>query len=821
MGSVVDDEEGEIELGEEREREFDVEETIFVAVSKKVEESKTMLFWAIENFAGKRICVLHVHQPQFVAELTANRYFYGNRVKQLDVEALMEVERQKMHELLDQYRHVLLQAGVEADKVGIETDNIEKGIVDIVARHDIRWLVMGAAAEKYYSKKLVELKSKKAIFVCQQAPTSCNVWFVCKGCLIYTRGGRKDKSDLEIVPPLLLPNSDMENELPENLESESLTDELRFLEQGVNDLERISRSLSLQCSSHSSLSTDTLVGTSMLTSWPTHEEENSQGQEAIGFYSRLEQVIRDAKSSKHREFEEVVKRWKEEDNAMEARCKANFIFTNCFNFLGAKALEDLCAKELTQRKEMEEALTREKKEKERMKNRQDELMKELQMVQDQKSILEGRLEESKSTAQELEEKIISAVELLISFKERRDRLRIEHGNAVAEVKKLSKLLNGEVSSFCSVQIPTFSFMEINELTHDFDPSRKIGEGRYGTVYRGILRHMHVAIKMLPSYGSQSQLDFQKEVEVLSRVRHPNLVTVIGTCPESRSLIYEYLKNGSLADHLACKDNTSPLSWQIRTQIVADICSALIFLHSNKPCIIHGNLKPSKVLLDANFVSKLGDLGIFRLIPQKEHPAYTTKLCNNLEGISMYMDPEYLETGKLTPESDIYSFGILMLQILTGRPLLSVVKDVKCALENENFNAVLDFSAGDWPLEQAKQLAQLGLRCCEKHPLNRPDLVLEIWPLLEPMKASCVASASCLVSKKLHRIPSHFMCPIYQEVMTNPQIAADGYTYESEAIRGWFDSGHDTSPMTNLKLEHCKLVPNYALQNAILEWNQQL
>ncbi|KAM3682238.1 hypothetical protein ACJW31_12G057800 [Castanea mollissima] len=757
MGSVVDDEVGEIELEEEREREFDVEETIFVAVSKKVEESKSTLFWVIENFAGKRICVLHVHQPQFVAELTANRYFNGNRVKQLDVEALMEVERQKMHELLEQYRHVILQAGVEADKLWIETDNIEKGIVDIVARHDIRWLVMGAAAEKYYSK-----------------------------------GGRKDKSDLEIAPPLLLLNSDMENELPENLESESLTDELRFLaaEQGVDDLERISRSFSLQCSAHSSSSTDMLVGTSMLTSWPTHEEEKSQGQEAIGFYSRLEQVIRDAKSSKHREFEE------------------------------AKALEDLCAKELTQKKEIEEALTREKKEKERMKTRQDELMKKLQMVQDQKSILEGRLGEYQSTVQELEEKIISAVELLISFKEKRDRLRIERGNAVAEVKKLSKSLNGEVSSFCSVQIPTFSFMEINELTHDFDPSRKIGEGRYGTVYRGILRHMHVAIKMLPSYGSQSQLDFQKEVEVLSRVRHPNLVTLIGTCPESRSLVYEYLKNGSLADHLACKGNTSSLSWQIRTQIVADICSALIFLHSNKPCIIHGNLKPSKVLLDANFVSKLGDLGIFHLIPQKEHPAYTTKLCNNLKGISMYMDPEYLETGKLTPESDIYSFGILMLQILTGRPLSSVVKDVKCALENENFNAVLDFSAGDWPLEQAKQLAQLGLRCCEKHPLNRPDLVLEIWPLLEPMKASCVASASCLVSKKLHRIPSHFMCPIYQEVMTNPQIAADGYTYESEAIRGWFDSGHDTSPMTNLKLEHCKLVPNYALQNAILEWNQQ-
>uniref|UniRef100_A0A2N9IHR4 RING-type E3 ubiquitin transferase n=1 Tax=Fagus sylvatica TaxID=28930 RepID=A0A2N9IHR4_FAGSY len=801
MGSLVE---------EERELEFDVEETIFVAVSKRVEESKTTLFWAVQNFAGKRICVLHVHQSHYVAELTADGKFSGNRLKQLGIKALMELERRKMHELLDQYLLVLVQAGVEADKVWIEMDNIEQGIVEIIARHNISWLVMGGAAGKYYSKE-----------------------------------GRTDKYDLENAPPLLLLNSDIENDQSENLESESLTDRLRILvdaEQGIDDLERISRSFSSDCSAHSSWSTNMVVGTSKLNPWLTDEEEEAQGQEAIGFDSRLEQVIRDdAKSSKHKEFEEAVKRWVEEDNAMEARCKANLMRIKVqipppptiklskndhqaaaiqMKNMCAKALEDLCAKELTQRKEIEEALAREKKEIERTKNQQDELMKELLMVQDQKSALEGQLEESQSMVVELEEKIISAVGLLISFKEKRDRLRIEHGNAVGEVKKLSKLLNGEVASFCSVQIPEFSFMEINEATHDFDPSWKIGEGRYGTVYRGILCHAHVAIKMLPSYGSQSQLDFQKVVEVLSRVRHPNLVTLIGTCPESRSLVYEYLKNGSLEDHLACKDNTSPLSWQIRTQIAADICSALIFLHSNKPRIIHGNLKPSKVLLDANFVSKIGDLGIFCFIPQNEHPAYTTKLCNNLKGVSMYMDPEYLESGKLTPESDVYSFGILLLRLLTGRPLSSVVIDVKCALENENFNAVLDFSAGEWPLEQAKQLAQLGLSCCENNQLNRPDLVLEIWPLLEPMRASSVASASCLVSKKLHRIPSHFMCPIYQEVMTNPQIAADGYTYESEAIRGWFDSGHNTSPMTNLKLEHCNLLPNYALQNAILEWHQQ-
>jgi serine/threonine protein kinase len=248
---------------------------------------------------------------------------------------------------------------------------------------------------------------------------------------------------------------------------------------------------------------------------------------------------------------------------------------------------------------------------------------------------------------------------------------------------------------------------------------------------------------------------------LSRVRHPNLVTLIGTCPEFRSIVYEYVQNGSLEDRLACKDNTSPLPWQIRTRIAADICSTLIFLRSNKPCIIHGNLKPSKVLLDANLVSKLGDLGILHMIPQNEHPAHAIRLCNNPMGTSVYMDPDFLKTGKLTPESDVYSFGIILLRLLTGRPVLSVVKDVKCALENENFLAVLDISAGDWPLTQAKQLAQLGLRCCEKSQLNRPDLVSEIWSFLEPMGASCITSASCLVSKKPRQIPSHFLCPIYQ------------------------------------------------------------
>lgn len=255
-----------------------------------------------------------------------------------------------------------------------------------------------------------------------------------------------------------------------------------------------------------------------------------------------------------------------------------------------------------------------------------------------------------------------------------------------------------------------------------------------------------------------------QVEVLSRVRHPNLVTLIGTCPESRSLVFEYLRNGSLEDCLACKNKKSPLRWQTRMQIASDVCSALIYLHSNEPCIIHGNLKPSKVLIDANFGSKLSDFGFFHLIPQGESTG-NSALCNesNNDSASVYIDPEYLETGKLTPESDVYSFGIILLRLLTGRPVLRIKKDVICALEKRNFNSVLDSSAGDWPVAEAEQLAHLALRCCENNRLNRPDLVSEIWSVLEALRVSCVFPVSCSGSREHRRIPSHFVCPILQVI----------------------------------------------------------
>lgn len=215
MGSVAEVG-GEVEL--------DAGERIFVAVRKNVEKSKKMLLWAVESFVGKRICVLHVHRPTHVLALTSGKLARRN-LKQNTMEAFRKLERQRRNELLDEYLLLLDQAGVHADKICIETENVEQGIVEAINHYNIRWLVMGAAADNYYSEELLELKSKKAIFVCREAPVSCNIWFSCNGYLIYTRVGRNDTSEKDTVPQYLQSDSNASAE-----QSESAVCSLRFLE---------------------------------------------------------------------------------------------------------------------------------------------------------------------------------------------------------------------------------------------------------------------------------------------------------------------------------------------------------------------------------------------------------------------------------------------------------------------------------------------------------------------------------------------------------------------------------------------------------------
>jgi serine/threonine protein kinase len=258
--------------------------------------------------------------------------------------------------------------------------------------------------------------------------------------------------------------------------------------------------------------------------------------------------------------------------------------------------------------------------------------------------------------------------------------------------------------------------------------------------------------------------FLLQVAILSRVRHPHLVTLLGACLEISTLVYEFLPNGSLEDFLMCAEKRQTLPWQIRVRIISEICSALTFLHKNKPHpVVHGDLKPGNILLDVNLVSKLSDFGISRHLVQSSSNNTTMYRTMHPMGTIQYMDPEFFATGELTCQSDIYSFGIVVLRLLTGKPPDGIKKIVEDAMEKGDLNSVVDTLAGDWPFVHVQQLALLALSCTELSRKRRPDLSAVVWPVVEAMRDAATipsASSSRSVSDE-NSTPSYFICPISQ------------------------------------------------------------
>ncbi|KAJ0966666.1 hypothetical protein J5N97_023583 [Dioscorea zingiberensis] len=281
-------------------------------------------------------------------------------------------------------------------------------------------------------------------------------------------------------------------------------------------------------------------------------------------------------------------------------------------------------------------------------------------------------------------------------------------------------------------ITEFTMQELRNSTKNFHESQKIGEGGYGPVYKGVLRNTPVAIKLLKPNGKQSRREFENEVMSLSKVRHPNVVLFLGVCSENSALIYECLSNGNLEDRLSCKNNTPALSWQTRIRIITEQRSALIFLHSIEPqCIVHSDVKLANIFLDGNNVSKLGDFGTARFMNEDdgEYSRHTSPM-----GTIGFMDPSFLMTGELTPATDVYSFGIIILRMITGLGVLKIAERVEEGLRKGVLTEILDLSAGEWPALQTEQLLRLALRCCSLDRERRPTLVSHHWRILETLNA---------------------------------------------------------------------------------------
>ncbi|XP_019091011.1 PREDICTED: U-box domain-containing protein 35-like, partial [Camelina sativa] len=249
----------------------------------------------------------------------------------------------------------------------------------------------------------------------------------------------------------------------------------------------------------------------------------------------------------------------------------------------------------------------------------------------------------------------------------------------------------------SISYRRYSIRDVESATDGFSDTLKIGEGGYGPVYKAVLENTSVAIKILKSDISQGLKQFNQEIEVLSCMRHPNMVILLGACPEYGCLVYEYMENGTLEDRLFCKDNTPPLSWRERFRIAAEIATGLLFLHQAKPePLVHRDLKPANILLDRHFISKISDVGLARLVPPAIADSFSQYHMTAAAGTFCYIDPEYQQTGMLGVKSDLYSFGVVLLQIITAMPAMGLSHRVEKAIEKKRLREVLDPKISDWP-----------------------------------------------------------------------------------------------------------------------------
>lgn len=345
----------------------------------------------------------------------------------------------------------------------------------------------------------------------------------------------------------------------------------------------------------------------------------------------------------------------------------------------------------------------------------------------------------------------------------------------------------------------YTIQELKTATDNFSEDAVIGEGCYGKVYRGQFHVTPVAIKVLKLNWFPGSSRFHREMDRLSSIKHPRLVMLMGACTDGGFIVYEYMPRGSLADRLLCKDGTPPIPWFDRMRIAAEVCEGLLFLHSLQPePIFHHDLTPSNILLGNDLGSKISDFGLVRLVSDRSRLQY------------------------LTPESDVYRFGVLILQLLVGEPTIEqvykiLVERVGAALaeeDEEEFKYVLDEDAR-WPLEQSRKLAEIALECtAESGRITLPQAMQNLEKILD--------SVNKLESppKRFLQVPEGFRCPISWNIMNDPYIAEDGHSYEFEAIKAWLDEGHDTSPVTLAKLKHKILVPNRSLCSVIEYWRNK-
>ncbi|XXG64380.1 hypothetical protein AAC387_Pa05g2350 [Persea americana] len=699
----------------------DVQGAVAVAVEKD-KGSQNALKWAVENLVnrGQTLVLIHVVNKQPNAAISDMKEDSGLHQQQLELQ---------YRDLFRPFRCFCARKDIQCKDFVREHTDVAKALIEFVSNYAIENLVLGASTRGGFVRRFKSVDVPTT--VCKGAPDFCSVYVISKGKVASARTAIRPaparspfrnqvhnqssslSNEQQPPPEMLMPSS---NETPSRAH-EDLSFRSPFVRGGRNPNksygEQLCPDTDISFVSSGRPSVDRMFP-SMYDYLDSGRVSNASDFDIRSFDSsrtppRSSDVYSvgndmssfSQESSNTDDLEAEMKRLK-----LELKQTMAMYNTACKEALAAQQK----AKELH-----------------RWKLEEEQRIEEARMAEEAALAI---AEKEKAKCRVAVEK--ADVAQRIAELESQKRINAEM-KAQKESEEKMKALDALAQT--DVRYRKYTIEEIEAATEFFAESRKIGEGGYGPVFRCHLDHTPVAVKVLRPDAAQGRSQFQQEVEVLSCIRHPNMVLLLGACPEYGCLVYEYMANGSLDDRLFRRGNTPALPWQLRFRIAAEIGTGLLFLHQTKPePLVHRDLKPANILLDRNFVSKISDVGLARLVPPNIADSVTQYRMTSTAGTFCYIDPEYQQTGMLGIKSDIYSLGIMLLQIITAKSPMGLTHHVERAIEKGTFAEMLDPAVTDWPVEEALVFANLALRCAEMRRKDRPDLGHVVLPELNRLRA---------------------------------------------------------------------------------------
>ncbi|KAH9805555.1 protein kinase domain-containing protein [Citrus sinensis] len=766
------------------------EEAVAVAIDKD-KGSQYALRWAVDHLLsrGQNLTLLHVKQRVSSVPNPSGNSVAISKVNNEVARIYKQQVDNQAKELFVPFRCFCTRKEIKCKEIVLEDTDIAKALIDYVSSHTIETLVLGAASRTGFVKrfKTADIPSN----VSKGAPDYCNVYVIGKGKISSVRSATAS------VPVRASPGSQLQSQSRQpshssdsyesamtnsqssraertppttsSLINDDVPIKSPFL-RGKGSIPKYEPSLpesDISFVSSGRPSTDRMIYDMDfgMTPWlPTGSDYESSsfvslqsGSRSIDgnsspdeFSSYSQESGRTSSSSQSQSVEEVEVEMRR--LRLELRQTMDMYSAACKEALSAKQkARELHRWKLEEKQKLEEARMAEEA--------------ALALAEKERAKCKRAIEAAEAAQRiaELEAQKCKNVE----FK------------ALREAKERKAALN---SLTVDLRYRKYSIEEIEEATENFSNSRKIGEGGYGPVYKSYLDHTPVAIKVLRPDAAQGRSQFQQEVEVLCNIRHPNMVLLLGACPEFGCLIYEYMANGSLEDRLFRRGGSPVLPWQIRFRIAAEIATALLFLHQTKPePLVHRDLKPGNILLDRNYVSKISDVGLARLVPPSVADSVTQYRMTSAAGTFCYIDPEYQQTGMLGVKSDVYSLGILLLQIITAKPPMGLAHQVERSIENGTFDETLDPAVPDWPVEEALILAKLALQCAELRRKDRPDLGKVVVPKLNILRALAEETMPAInLASGAGSSPSYSQVSTVQELISDSQSLQSGDSSRSRS-----------------------------------------